>query len=214
MSQLEHQQSILGLLKDFRGPNPLKDLFWSELNYERVNKSLSRRGWTDTAAKALAEAPVLFAAGGQDDSFHVIYARLASDRLLLGHERPVVSRLLRDHPYALFGFSNEPQDRWHFVNVKYDDKTDERRIFRHITIGPEERLRTATERIEPTGTFVEPTGTFVQNVHSSSRTACPLRSVFVDLRLALGIAIAIFSKSTAHEYFLENLPIRLIQRSQ
>lgn len=147
MSQLERQQSILGLLKDFRGPNPLKNLFWSELNYERVNKSLSRRGWTDTANKALAEDPVLFAAGGQDDSFHVIYARLASDRLLLGHERPVVSRLLRDHPYALFVFSNHTQDRWHFLNVKYDDKTDKRRLFRRITIGPEERLRTATERL-------------------------------------------------------------------
>lgn len=147
MPQRERQQSVLTLLKDLRGLDSLKELFWSELNYERVNEPLPRRAWTDTAAKALAEDPVLFAGGGANNDFHVIYARLASDRLLLGQERPVVSRLLRDHPYALFVFSNTAQDRWHFLNVKYDEKSDKRRLFRRITIGPEERLRTASERL-------------------------------------------------------------------
>jgi aminoglycoside N3'-acetyltransferase len=105
MPQRERQQTVLELLKDLRGLDPLKELFWSELNYERVNQPLSRRDWTDTATKALAEDPVLFAAGGTDNDFHVIYARLASNQLLLGQERPAVSRLLRDHPYALFVFS-------------------------------------------------------------------------------------------------------------
>jgi hypothetical protein len=108
---------------------------------------LSRRGWTDTASKALAEDPVLFAGGGENNDFQVIYARLASDRLLLASERPVVSRLLREHPYALFVVSNATQDRWHFLNVKYDERGEKRRLFRRITIGPEERLRTASERI-------------------------------------------------------------------
>ena len=52
--------------------------------------------------------------------FHVIYARLNADRLLLTAERPVISRLLQDHPYTLFVFSNQEQTDWHFVNVKYD----------------------------------------------------------------------------------------------
>ena len=125
----------------------LKALFWSELNYERVNQPLSRRNWTDIIAKALAEDPPLFAGGGTNDEFHVIYARLTSNQLLLGHERPVVSRLLRDHPYALFIFSNITQDQWHFLNIKYDEKSDKRRLFRRITVGPEERLRTASERL-------------------------------------------------------------------
>jgi hypothetical protein len=145
MPQRERQQTVLELLKDLRGLDPLKELFWSELNYERVNQPLPRRTWTDTAVKALAEDPVLFAGGGANNDFHVIYARLASDRLLLGQERPVVSRLLRDHPYALFVFSNAAQDRWHFLNVKYDEKSEKRRLFRRITVGPEERLRTASE---------------------------------------------------------------------
>ncbi|MBI3798725.1 MAG: Eco57I restriction-modification methylase domain-containing protein, partial [Deltaproteobacteria bacterium] len=147
MPQRDRQQSVLTLLKDLRGIEPLKELFWSELNYERVNEPLSRRTWTDTAAQALAEDPVLFAGGGTSNDFHVIYARLASNQLLLGQERPVVSRLLRDHPYALFVFSNATQDRWHFLNVKYDEKSDKRRLFRRITVGPGERLRTASERM-------------------------------------------------------------------
>jgi hypothetical protein len=86
-------------------------------------------------------------AGGTDNDFHVIYARLASNQLLLGQERPVVSRLLRDHPYALFVFSNATQNHWHFLNVKDDEHIDKRRLFRRITVGPEERLRTASERL-------------------------------------------------------------------
>ena len=90
MSRPERQQNVLDLLKGLQGIEPLKQLFWSELNYQRVNQPLSRRGWTESAGKALAEDPVLFAGGGENNDFHVIYARLASDKLLLGGERPVV----------------------------------------------------------------------------------------------------------------------------
>src|SRR2546428_11709547 len=147
MTRPERQQTVLNILKDFRGLDSLKQLLWSELNYQRVNQPVTRQGWTDTASKALAEDPVLFAGGGVDNAFQVIYARLESDRLLLGQQRSVISRVLRDHPYALFVFSNKPQDRWHFVNVKYDDDLTKRRIFRRITVGPEEQLRTASERL-------------------------------------------------------------------
>lgn len=47
---LESQQSVLNLLRQFKGTEPVKQLFWSELNYDRVNKPLSRRGWTDAVA--------------------------------------------------------------------------------------------------------------------------------------------------------------------
>ena len=147
MPKPERQQQVLDLLKDLRGLDPLKKLFWEELSYERVNQPLSRRGWAESAGKALADDPVLFAGGGENNDFHVIYSRLASDKLMLGGERPVVSRLLNEHPYALFVFSNKSQDRWHFLNVKYDEAGDKRRLFRRITVGPEERLRTASERV-------------------------------------------------------------------
>ena len=144
--EVERQKSILNVLQGMQGIEPLKKLFWTELNYDRTNSPLPRKGWGELASTALAEDPVLFATGGND--FQVIYARLNSDKLLMGMERPVVSRLLQNHPYALFVFSNAKQDRWHFVNVKYDDDAKRRRLFRRITIGPEERLRTASERLD------------------------------------------------------------------
>ena len=41
MVDLERQQSVHNLLKQFHGLEPLKQLFWSELNYQRVNQPLS-----------------------------------------------------------------------------------------------------------------------------------------------------------------------------
>ncbi len=117
------------------------------MNYDRVNQPLSRRGWNQTAANALTEDSILFAGGGQNNDFHVVYSCLPQDRLLLGQERLVVMQLLREHPYGLFIFSNQTQDHWHFINVKYDAETEKRRLFRRISISPEERLRTASERV-------------------------------------------------------------------
>jgi len=147
------QEAVLGLLQGLQSLDPLKQLFWSELNYDQVNRSLSRRGWAQATAGALADDPLLLA--GQGD-FHVVYARLHSDdRLHLVDERAVVNRLLRDHPYALFVFSDAGQRNWHFVNVKLvreaEDEANQdpkvRRLFRRISVGPYERLRTASERI-------------------------------------------------------------------
>jgi type I restriction-modification system DNA methylase subunit len=141
----QRQQAVHDLLHGLKGIEPLKKLFWSELNYDRVNQPLSRRGWKESVAGLLADDPILFASGA--DAFHVIYLRLASDKLLIGDERPVVARLLQEHPYALFVFSNSRQENFHFLNVKYDDDTQKRRLFRRITVGPFEQLRTASERI-------------------------------------------------------------------
>ena len=143
--QTERQQSVLALLQNLKGQDPLKKLFWTELNYDKVSSPLSRKGWGEQASSALADDPVLFATGGKD--FHVIHARLNADKPLMGMERPVVSRLLQDHPYALFIFSNASQDQWHFLNVKYDDDVHKRRVFRRITVATGERLRTASERL-------------------------------------------------------------------
>ena len=144
---IERRQVILSLLHELKGLGPLKKLFWEELNYDRINSTLSRSGWGRAAQVSLSEDPLLFAGGGQDNRFHVIYCRLPGDRLLLGQERPVVNTLLREHPYSLFLFSDRRQEQWHFINVKYDENNEKRRIMRRITVGPRERLRTASERI-------------------------------------------------------------------
>ena len=147
MPNVEREQSVQEILKKLHGIDSLKKLFWSELNYNRVNKPLSRRDWSQTAANCLKEDPVLFAGGGQNDDFHVIYSRLPQDKLSIGQERPVVNQLLKDHPYSLFIFSNQAEDKWHFINVKNDADNTKRRMFRRISVSPEDRLRTAAERI-------------------------------------------------------------------
>ncbi|HXJ13340.1 MAG TPA: hypothetical protein VNH19_13790, partial [Candidatus Limnocylindrales bacterium] len=144
--QTERQQAVFNILQGLEGQEPLKKLFWTELNYDKVNSPISRKEWGEQASGALVDDPVLFATGGKD--FHVIHARLKSEKLLMGMERPVVSGLLQNHPYSLFIFSNASQDQWHFLNVKYDDDVQKRRLFRRICVTPLDRLRTASERLD------------------------------------------------------------------
>jgi len=147
MAEVERKQSVQDILKDMRGLDGLKRLFWQELNYERENKPLSTRQWPESAKSALAEDPVLFASGGEENAFHVVYCRLASPELKRGCQRPIVDCLLRDHPYALFVFSNKAQTAWHFLNVKYDEQAEKRRLVRRIAVRPGEGVRTAAERL-------------------------------------------------------------------
>jgi type I restriction-modification system DNA methylase subunit len=139
--------TLLNTLSIQHNLDPLKQLFWSELNYERTNQPLSRRGWPEKTNATLFEDPLLLATGGNDDGFHIIYLRLASDELSLADERSIVTQLLKDHLDSLFIFSNRSQVKWHFLNIKSDDKNNSRLLFRRITVGPEEQLRTASERL-------------------------------------------------------------------
>ena len=152
---LDVKDPIYDLLRTMRrsaGIEPLKKLFWTELSYDRVNQPYPNsqwRNWPDTARDALTEPPTLFATHDDGNGrFDVIYCRLASDRLLITKERAVISRLIQEFPLALFIFSDEQQQHWHFVNVKYDRDDRARRLFRRITIGPNERIRVAFERIK------------------------------------------------------------------
>jgi hypothetical protein len=149
MAQAELQQAVLSILQNLHQSKDrgLKELFWTELNYSQENKPLSPRQWPGSAKQCLADDPTLFATGGEEGAFHVIYTRLAGDTLLRGAERPVVNQLLREHPYALFAFANKSQTAWHFLNVKYDEQAEKRRLVRRITVRHGEGLRTAAERL-------------------------------------------------------------------
>lgn len=140
-------QSISNSLPNLKSLDVLKKLFWSQLNYERVNKQLGVRKLTDAVKNELLDEPLLLASGGANNAFHIIYARLKSENLSRESERSVVNNLLKEHPYALFLFSNKSQSQWHFLNVKYDNSPEKRKLFRRITVGEGEQLRTATERI-------------------------------------------------------------------
>ena len=126
---------------------PLKELFWTDLSYTRVNKPLSTRLWPQSMQDTLRGHPLRLATGGRDNDFDIFYFPLKGNRLLLTEERSIVLKLLDEQLDGLFIFSNAAQSQWHFVNVKQDNTQSRRRLFRRITIGPEERLRTASERL-------------------------------------------------------------------
>jgi len=152
MDDISLQKAVLKILSNWQGIESLKELFWTQLNYDRVNETLSREGFPRIVDSALADDPLFFASAGQ---FQIIYCPLNSGNLRLTDERAIVNRLLREHPYALFVFSNSSdKEIWHLVNAKEiseqvtkRENVRKRRILRRITIGPEERLRTAAERI-------------------------------------------------------------------
>lgn len=148
MSSSSLEKSVEKSLLNLNREKSLKDLFWSKLNYDRVNQELSRRNWSERVASELAENPLLLASGGINSDFRVIYSRFKSDRLLKQKEREVVNNLLKDNPYSLFIFSNEARSQWHFLNVKYDDSPQKRKLFRRIKVeAGDNQLRTATEQL-------------------------------------------------------------------
>lgn len=131
-----------------------RQLFWTELNYDRANEPLSRRNWPDRAREALDGDPLLLARHRSPfGAFDIVYARLSPEcqgrdfPLSLTAERLVVNRLLDDHPYALFVFSDRDEQHWHLVNVRYERKGARRRVFRRIAVGPHEKVRTGAQRL-------------------------------------------------------------------
>ncbi len=148
MSSSSLEKSVEKSLLNLNREKSLKDLFWSKLNYDRVNKELSRRNWSDRIASELASDPLLLASGGRNNDFRVIYNRFKGDRLLKQKEREVVNKLLPDNPFSLFVFSNEARTQWHFLNVKYDNSPQKRKLFRRIKVeAGDDQLRTATEQL-------------------------------------------------------------------
>jgi len=130
------QQCVYDSLQRLTNLDELFELFCTHLNYQYSGNVISTRGWKESTTKDIREIRLI----GSHDDFNIIYCQL--DRLLLGIERPIVNQILMRHPYFLVIFSDSMFQNWHFVNVKYDEEAKNRRLFRRIIIGPDERLHT------------------------------------------------------------------------
>jgi hypothetical protein len=130
-------------LKDISGIDKLAEIFTSRLNYDYELSPISTRQWKEDVAETIVDRDIKLLARHED--FHIVYCRI--ENLLLGIERPIVNQLLKEHPYILVIFSDKSSQNWHFVNIKYDEEIKNRRLFRRIVIGPDERLHTAAQRI-------------------------------------------------------------------
>ena len=117
MQSPENAQTIHSLLKDFRGIEPLRQLFWIELNYERDNTSILNL--PEGAANLVAGDPLCFATGGKNKDFPIIHVKLKTEKLRKTDERQIITHLQTRYPDALYVFSNSDQDHWHFINVKF-----------------------------------------------------------------------------------------------
>jgi hypothetical protein len=140
---LAEKKTVLEILGSFKGTGPLRELL-AQLNYDPLNEPVSRKDWPEAAQVALGQDARIY--GQAAGEFYVIYAQLAADKLKLMDERAVVPQLLKTYPYALFVFSDKSQTNFHFVNVKWENN-QKRRLYRRITVGPQERMRTAAERL-------------------------------------------------------------------
>ena len=114
-------------LKNLNTLEKLTELF-HQLNYEYSGSVLSKRQWKDKAAKSAKE--LLLVATHKD--FHIIYCQI--EKLQLGTERLIINQLLKEHPYLLVIFSDPQFTHWHFVNIKYDEDTKKRKVFRRFVI--------------------------------------------------------------------------------
>ena len=186
--QPEAIRLVLERLEDLctqRSLEPLKTMFWKNLGYIPVNQPLSFRNWRDASIVQdylYPHDPLLLLATNKQNDFDVIYIHLSSSGLPLIHERAIIHNLLEDHFDALFIFSNESLDKWHFVNVKPDDKKAKRRIFRRFTVTQEEQLRTASEQLALLNiTEIEDASSLeIQERHDEAFDVAAVTKIFFD----------------------------------
>lgn len=182
---LQEKKTVLELLESFKGTGPLRELL-AQLNYDPLNEPVSRKDWPVAAQAALAQDPRLY--GQAAGEFYVIYAHLAADKLKLTDERTVIPQLLKQYPYALFVFADKTQTNFHFVNVKWENN-QKRRLYRRITVGQHERLRTAVDRINmldpqkiPAGLFGVTAQSFVPLQTEETKTRSLITKRFLTSR--------------------------------
>lgn len=135
------QRVATDTLKNLSSLERLTELFCRDLNYGYSGSVISKRTWKEQIANCVKELSLI----GTQGDFHIIYCQI--EKLLLGIERPIINQLLKEHPYLLVVFSDSQFTNLHFVNVEYDEELKNRRLFRRIVIGPDERLHTAAQRI-------------------------------------------------------------------
>jgi hypothetical protein len=153
VAAIDHTETLT-ILESFNGPVSLKKL-QAHLNWDPAASPIPRQGWKPATSALLGSDPVITAsiggaAGlfGAEESFKVIYCRMASKELLLVPQRSVVAELLKKYENALFVFSDADQKRFHFLNVKDEPQGQKRQLFRRIAVGAGERLRTAAQRLD------------------------------------------------------------------
>ncbi|MBV9711124.1 MAG: hypothetical protein JO011_09450, partial [Ktedonobacteraceae bacterium] len=198
---------------------PLRDLFTTELNYDYSDMRLYLSDEKSRAFMYADEHPQVIATGSNGD-FKIIYIRLRAS-LSRVNERTLIARLLPNNPYALFIFSDAEQQQWHFVNVKYKEGTHniKSRLHRRITIGREEQLRTAIERIAMLdlstlpGDISTQSALAIQNLSDQAfDVEAVTRTFFRDYRICFDVLQKDLYKQTSDETWAHDYALQLLNR--
>lgn len=202
---------------------PLRDLFTTELNYDYSDQRLNLPDAKSRELVYANEYPHIIATGGVGD-FKIIYVRLRGT-LSRVNERTIITRLLPNNLYALFIFSDVEQKQWHFVNVFVDDKEStgdirrKSRLLRRITIGREEQLRTAIERIAMldlstlAGDIATLPALTIQNLFDQAfDVEAVTRTFFRDYRITFDILQKDLYKQTGDETWAHDYALQLLNR--
>ena len=172
-------EEIHPALQNLRSVRDLRLLF-QKLNYspafEAIPLELLGENKSVDALKPLLRGEIQLIAQAADEQFNVFYIPLAAlngndSALSLSAERLAVTLILKAYaakPYVLFVFSSADEAHWHFVNVKEGGRISEnekgarsvRRVLRRLAIGPNERLRTAAQKIASLDVSVVAPGLF------------------------------------------------------
>jgi len=137
---------MLDLLRKLHNKDDVIKLFIEHLSYSHSSGSILS-SLSDKLRKEIISIEKI----AEQDQFIIIYCQLP--KLLKGFERPISIQLSKTFSHNLIIFSNENETEFHFTNLKYLEKKKEiiqtpQRPFRRIVIGPYEKLRTASERIQ------------------------------------------------------------------
>ncbi len=197
---------------------PLRALFTTELNYDYSDIRLNLPDEKSSELVYANEDPRIIATGGNGD-FKIIYIRLRK-ALSRVNERTLIARLLPNYLYALFIFADAEQRQWHFVHVKEGTCAIKSRLLRRITIGRDEQLRTATERISLLDLSIFNSYTI------STHSACSIQGLFErafdveavaqaffrDYRICFDILQKDLYKQTGDETWAHDYALQLLNR--
>lgn len=78
-------------------------------------------------------------------NFYIIFCQI--DRFTKYLERNIGKKLIQDYNYCLIVFSDENFDEYHFINIRYNEKTEKRNIFRRLILDDFQKIYTINQRL-------------------------------------------------------------------
>ncbi|HOL83023.1 MAG TPA: Eco57I restriction-modification methylase domain-containing protein [Caldisericia bacterium] len=138
--------SKLSELPSKKGINDIIELFTKYLNYKYQNKNIPKEIFSEDIKEKIKEIKII----SEHNDFKIFFIHLDLDKLTNTPQREIIKKLeTYGYPFGLFVFSNEKSPRTlHFVNVKYEEKREEReKIIRRMVIEEGGGFRTYSERL-------------------------------------------------------------------